>query len=462
MKLITNKYLIFGIVSILYLLWVIWLGNYWFLLGLPIIYDIYISKKVNWTPWKKKNQKNSTVVEWIDALIFAVVAVTLINIFLFQNYKIPTGSMEKSLLIGDHLYVTKLKYGPKMPNTPLAFPFTQNTLPLTKSAKSYIEWPNWGYKRLKGFTHIKNDDIVVFNFPEGDTVVTDRSSESYYAIIRNQAEELEVRDIKNNIPLKSKKEYLLLSRQYVWNQYDVVSRPIDRRDNYIKRCAAIPGDTLTIVDGQAFLNGKPQKNFKDMQFFYNVITDGTRINPAALDRLGVYPDDARENFNGYAIFLTQKNVDILRGFTNVKSVVRMIQPKGQFDMEIFPHNPQYPWNVDNFGPLYVPKKGVTVKLNLNNLCLYDRIINAYEGNKLEVKGNVIYINDKPSETYTFKMNYYFMMGDNRRNSMDSRFWGFVPENHIVGAPRFIWLSLDPTKSFPANIRWSRMFTSASH
>ncbi len=461
MKIITNKYLKFGIAAVLFILWVIWVGNFWLITGLPIIFDIYISKKVNWTPWKKKNRKNSALVEWIDALIFAVVAVTLINIFLFQNYKIPTGSMEKSLLIGDHLYVTKLKYGPKIPNTPIAFPFTQNTLPLTKSTKSYLDWPNWGYKRLKGFTHIKNDDIVVFNFPDGDTVISEMPTLDYYEVVRQHSGELIEMDRRSNRPIKSRQEYLSLSRENIWNQYNVVSRPIDRRDNYIKRCAAIPGDTLKIVAGQAYINGKAQKVFPDMQYKYRVITDNTPINPEALDRLAIYPIDVIESSFGYEIYLTKEIAEKIRGFKNVKSVEKIIMPQGQYSDEIFPHNPSYQWNLDNFGPLWIPKKGVTIKLTINNLCLYERIINTYEGNKLEVKGNVIYINDKPVETYTFKMDYYFMMGDNRHNSLDGRFWGFVPENHIVGAPKFIWLSLDPTKSFPANIRWKRFFTPAS-
>ena len=223
---------------------------------------------------------------------------------------------------------------------------------------------------------------------------------------------------------------------------------------------AIPGDTLKIVDGKIFINGKPQINFTNMQYKYRVVTDNTPINPQAFERLGIYPSDAPETSYGYEIFLTNKNAEILRGFNNVKSVEKILEPQGLYQDDIFPHSPDYPWNVDNFGPLWMPKKGVTIKLTMNNLCFYDRIINAYEGNKLEVKGNVIYINDKPADTYTFRMDYYFMIGDNRHNSLDSRFWGFVPENHIVGAPKFIWLSLDPTKSFPANIRWNRIFTPA--
>lgn len=467
MKFIKNKYVKFGIAGTLYLLWVIWVGSFWLLLGLPVIFDIYVTKKVNWTPWKKRNQKNSTVVEWIDALIFAVVAVTLINIFFFQNYKIPTGSMEKTLLIGDHLYVSKLKYGPKIPNTPIAFPFTQNTLPFTTSTKSYINWPNWGYKRLKGFSTIKNDDIVVFNFPEGDTVALENTAASYYAIVREAARELKIMDQRAGNKLKSDKEYYALGREEVWGRSKILVHPVDRRDNYIKRCVAIPGDTLKIVDGQVYINGKPERHFEDMQFHYTVKTGGLTINPEVFDKLGIYnsnkpeeQNDVRRYDNGdYDIALTEKAVQVLKANTNVKSIERVRNADPYAD--IFPHSPKYPWQQDDFGPLWIPKKGITVKINIDNLCLYERIINAYEGNKLEIKDSTIYINDKPATTYTFKMDYYWMMGDNRHGSSDCRYWGFVPEDHIVGSPRFIWLSLDPNKSFPANIRWKRMFTSAT-
>jgi len=467
MNFIKNKYVKFGIAATLYLLWVIWVGNFWLLIGLPIIFDIYVSKKVNWTPWKKRHQKNSTIVEWIDALIFAVVAVTLINIFLFQNYKIPTGSMEKTLLIGDHLYVSKLKYGPKLPNTPIAFPFTQNTLPFTTSVKSYINWPNWGYKRLMGFSSIKNNDIVVFNFPEGDTVVSENTKAPYYAIVRGRAMELKTMDEKAGKKQLSDKEYYALGRQDIWNNYHIVVHPVDRRDNYIKRCVAIPGDTLKIVAGQLYINGKAQVHFEDMQYHYLIKTDGSGINPEVFEKLGIYhsikegeENDVREYENGvYEIPMTEKVAQALRTNVKVKSVEKLVMNEPYSD--IFPHSPKYNWKLDDFGPLWIPKKGATVKIDMNNLCLYDRIINAYEGNKLDVKDSIIYINDKPATSYTFKMDYYWMMGDNRHGSSDCRYWGFVPEDHIVGSPKFIWLSLDPNKSFPANIRWKRMFTSAS-
>jgi signal peptidase I len=455
------RYIKFAIISILYILWVFWVGSFWLLIGLGVIFDIYITRKVNWTPWKKRNQKNSTVIEWIDAIIFAVLAVTFINIFFFQNYKIPTGSMEKSLLIGDFLYVTKTKFGPKIPNTPLSFPFTQHTMPLTKSTPSFLEWIELPYKRLKGFTTIKNDDIVVFNFPEGDTVVVSDQASSYYSICRRYGYNFKTLDENNNRRLKSDKEYYAMGRNYVWTNEKTVVRPVDKRDNYIKRCVAIPGDTLRLISGDIYINGKPQKIRENFQYNYFVTTDGSRLNPKILEKLGIYNQDQHfDGISGY-IFLNNKNAEILKGYINIKTIKKMTLPIGQYDPEVFPHDTLYKWNKDNFGPLWMPKKGTTIKLTLQNLSIYERIINCYEQNKLEVKGNTIYINDKAVDSYTFKMDYYFMIGDNRDNSLDSRFWGFVPEDHIVGAPKFIWLSLDPEKPLFKKIRWNRLFTSAN-
>ncbi|MFW5751733.1 MAG: S26 family signal peptidase [bacterium] len=455
-----NKYVRFSIAALLYTAWVIWLGNYWFLLGLVVIFDMYISKKVNWTFWKKREGKNSTFIEWLDALIFAVIAVTFINIFFFQNYKIPTGSMEKSLLVGDHLYVSKMAYGPKVPNTPLSFPFTQNVMPVINT-KSYLEWIKLPYKRLAGFREIKRDDIVVFNFPAGDTVVVEYFQQGYHANIRSFAQSFKMNDIQNNKPVKTKTQYEKLAEQYIWDNLTVVVRPVDRRDNYIKRCVAIPGDTLLIEKGQISVNGEPQQEIENVQYKYSIRTK-SQINPKAFERMGIAKDDRAMIPNyGYRIPLTDKNAEKIRQLNNVLSIEKDLAQPGEYDENIFPHDPDYPWNMDNFGPLWIPAKGATVQLNPDNIALYHRIINHYEGNALQVKDGKIYINGEPATEYTFEMDYYFMIGDNRHDSADSRFWGFVPEDHVVGRPVFIWLSLDKDKKFLGKIRWNRLFKSAS-
>lgn len=432
-KIFKNKYVKFGIATTIFILWVIWLGNYWLLLGLPIFYDFYITKKVHWTFWKKRGVKKQTkVIEWVDALIFAVVAATLIRMFLIEAFTIPTSSMEKTLLVGDYLFVSKVSYGPKIPNTPLSFPFAHHTLPLTNSTKSYLEWIQWPYKRLAGFGDVERNDYVVFNFPEGDTVVVQHQDQSYYALVRQ------------------------LGRDFIWNNFDVVVRPVDKKENYIKRCVAIPGDELQIKHGLVYINGQPQEKFEGLQFNYYVRTDGTRINPKALEKLDITDYQIHSN-SEYEFSLTAENYEKIKAFANVKSIVRIEKPDSVRSDYIFPHSPNYLWNEDNFGPLKMPKAGETVQLTIDNLPIYKRIIDIYEENDLKVENDKIFINGQETNEYTFKLNYYWMMGDNRHNSADSRFWGFVPEDHVVGKAVFIWLSLDKNKSFFSKIRWNRMF-----
>ncbi len=453
-----EKYFRFGLAAVIYLLWVIWLGNYWWLFGLIVIFDIYITKKVNWSFWKSRKKKNSALIEWIDALIFAVIAVTIINIFLFQNYKIPTPSMEKSLLIGDHLYVSKVAYGPRIPNTPLSFPFTQNTMPILKT-KSYVEWIKRPYKRLAGFGRVKHDDVVVFNFPAGDTVVTRYPERSYYSVIRDYAKQLEDNDIRYNRLTKDWNEYLVDGRKTVWDDFDIVTRPVDRRDNYIKRCVALPGDTLLIVKGKIFIDGKPIKIYDGVQHRYYVKTNGTPINPKAFERLKVARSDQEKLGNDYILPLSEETAEKLMNFTNVVSVTKYETPDNNYNYQLFPHDSLYKWSLDNFGPLWMPSAGTTIPLTLKNLPLYKRIIEGYEGNRLTVQGDQIYINGEAVQEYTFKQGYYYMIGDNRHSSSDCRYWGYVPEDHILGKPKFIWLSLDEDKRFLGKIRWNRMFKS---
>lgn len=470
-----NRKIRFTIVALSYLLWVIWVGNYWLILGLGIIFDMHITRKVNWTFWKKRDipvKQQGKLVEWVDAIIFAVVAATFIRMFFIEAFTIPTSSMEKSLLVGDYLFVSKVTYGPKLPNTPLSFPFVHHTLPFSDNKKSYLEWLSWDYKRLTGWGEIKRNDCMVFNFPEGDTVCLEKQEASYYQLARHYTRDF----LWKENPMTGKKPF-----------GEIVVRPVDKRENYIKRCVAVPGDKLEIIEGNVFINNNPQENFEGIQYNYYIITKGGRINPKLLKKIGVSLDDQTPNktqyflspdFNGHInswlkdnpqykdvnlsnIFempLTEEMAAKIKEIPIVRDVVRKVQPKGKYNADIFPHSSDYKWNVDNFGPLKIPKKGETVKLDLINLPIYKRIIGHYENNKLWVKDGKIFINGQEANEYTFKMDYFWLMGDNRHNSADSRYWGFVPEDHVVGKAVFIWLSLDKDKTLTeGKIRWSRMF-----
>lgn len=376
--------------------------------------------------------KKSAAREWADAIIFAVIAATIIRTFMIEAYTIPTSSMEKSLLVGDYLFVSKVSYGPKIPNTPIAFPFAHHTLPLTQYTKSYLEWIRLPYYRFPGLRSIDNNDVVVFNYPDGDTVALQMQNQSYYALVRE------------------------MGRENVWRTYDVVSRPVDKRENYIKRSVGIAGDTLEIINGSIFINGKLLPDPPDTQHNYRVYTDGTPLSPRIMDRYNI-TDWGQAATGVYILAMTQEVADQVAKVNNVAEVSKMTRSKGQGERHIFPHDLAYPWNEDQFGPLYIPKKGATIEINPINIALYERVIDVYEGNDLEIKGDNIYINGEQTNTYTFNMDYYWLVGDNRHNSADSRFWGFVPEDHIVGRAMFVWLSLDKNKNFLNKIRFNKTF-----
>ena len=441
-EILSSKWFKFAVVGLIYLLWVIWIESYLWLIGLAVIFDMYVTKKVHWSFWKKRNTpdgKQTKVVEWVDAIIFAVIAATFIRMFFIEAYTIPTSSMEKSMLIGDYLFVSKTSYGPKLPNTPLSFPFVHHTMPLSKTKKSYVEWIQNPYKRIAGFGKVKNNDVVVFNFPEGDTVAVNVQNQSYYSLVRQYG------------------------RARVWQEKEtfgeIISRPVDKRENYIKRCVGIAGDVIELKDGQLFVNGKEQQHFPGMQYDNIVTTNGTGFNKRTLEQLNIAEEDRHEYSNTQYLFpLTQANEEKMKSMKNVTSIKRTLVTAENWDQSTFPFSSKYPWNVDNYGPLEIPKKGQTVKLTIDNLPLYERIIDLYEANDLKVKDNTIYINGSPADSYTFKMDYYWMMGDNRHNSADSRYWGFVPEDHIDGKAVFIWLSLDKDQPFYNKIRWSRLFS----
>ena len=443
-----NRWVKFSIVSLIYLLlFVVWPGNLWMLLGLVFIYDIYISKFMYRLFWRKhkemkaRNKAYKKTAEWIEAIIFATVVASLVRIFVFAMYVIPSPSMEKTLLVGDYLCVSKLAYGPAVPNTPLSFPFVHHTMPFSQTKKSFSECIKWPYHRLKGRGNIKRGDVVVFNFPAGDTVLLENQQVTYYDVLR------EYQNAYGHTR----------GREMLNQQYTIISRPVDKRENYIKRCVGIPGDTLSIRNAEVRVNGRPLTDIPKMQYFYFVQTNGTPISQNAFEEMGLSLEDIDYNqaSRSYMLPLTDENYARIKTMRNVISVERYSPMEG--NLAIFPHDTLYQWNEDNFGPLWIPEKGKTIDLTLETLPLYRRVIETYEGNKVTVEDGVIYINDQPANSYTFRMNYYFMMGDNRHNSADSRFWGFVPEDHVVGKASFVWLSLDKDKSFPANIRWSRMF-----
>ncbi|MBP7076901.1 MAG: signal peptidase I [Bacteroidales bacterium] len=489
---LTNRYFAFGLVTVLFVLWVVWLGNYWWLIGELLIIDIYITRFVRWAFWKpRKDKKMSTLkrktLEWVDALIFAVVAASFIRIFFFEAFTIPTSSMEKTLLIGDYLFVSKVAYGPRVPNTPISFPFVHHTLPLTKKTKSFVTWIQNDYRRLAGWGNIERDDIVVFNYPDGDTVVVQNQGQGYIDIILVKAENMKRRDLAKGKPVLSDKEYYKIARKELWNDpsVDIIVRPVDKRENYIKRCVAIPGDTLEVREGEVYVNRVKQKNIAGKQFKYIVTLKPmeygnfqgvTGIDANELKSLGVNYEDMSvviktangydtENYlkamenglaitNQYLIPLTEENVGKVRAMYNVQSVVKDINEKGNWNIRIFPHSSSFQWNEDWFGPLWIPKKGTTMSIDTSNIAPYERIIGYYEHNTLKIDGAKIFINGKESKTYTFKMDYYWMMGDNRHNSADSRFWGFVPEDHVVGKAWVISFSKDKETG---KIRWDRVF-----
>ncbi len=459
---LTVRHIIGLIVCILFTIFAGWAGWLW-LLFLPLLIDYYFFHKIKWNWYRStKNNLLRNICSWVSDIIFCVLGVTLLNIYFFQNFAIPSSSLEKTLLVGDYLYVDKLSYGPRMPYTPLAIPLVHNTF---LGKKSYSETPTLKYRRLPGRGNVERGDLVVFNFPAGDTVATKVPNPDYYTLVA------------------------LYGRDEVWNNTDtfgeVVYRPVDRRDHYVKRCVGMPGETLQIRQNDLYINGKKQERPEYMQLNYYIQTLSGGLSKQDLESLGISKDDRDRGYislspetsntltslgfdlslNGgnntfYHFPLTDEMYQRLKSDSRVAKIV--VEP----DSEGFtyPVGMQNSWTRDNYGPILIPKKGLTITLSASNLPLYDRCIKAYEGHTLEqTSQGEILIDGTATTTYTFEMDYYFMMGDNRHNSADSRYWGFVPEDHVVGKPVFLWLSLDKDKGFfSGKIRWKRMFHKVSN
>ncbi len=540
MKQFNKKQIIKGAIVIgLYLVFLIWAKSWLGLILVPFIFDIYFTKKIPWGFWKKMEPSFiRTLFSWLDAIIFALIAVTIVNIFIFQNYQIPTSSLEKSLLVGDHLFVSKLSYGPRIPNTPLGIPFAHNTI--GADTKSYLETPHWDYKRIKGLGDIKRNDIVVFNYPSGDTVASLATNMDFYKLAYEIGYNVD-KNIPNLDQLSKLEQLKYFSHVYELGkntittlpQYygNLIQRPVDRRDNYVKRCLGLPGDTLEIRNSQVYINGTINADAKDVQFNYYVQTTGPAIPQKLFKELGINLDDqsivrrdayvedktqsnkvvfhqqgitdeqlellqnkygSSNKYNLYIInkgvtdFLSQKGFDD-EGFAGKNKIIyhipltkemyhrlnsnkalihKMVQEPDAIEISennytgllIYPLNGNTHWDKNNYGPIWIPKKGETITLTLDNYAIYERCIRAYEKNKIEIINGEIFINNIKTNQYTFNMDYYWMMGDNRDNSLDSRYWGFVPMDHIVGKPLFIWLSLEKDNAwFQGKIRWNRFF-----
>lgn len=385
-----------------------------FTLGFYIYYLNYIAD-VNYV--QDRSLKSRTEVgEWVSSIVFAIIAATLVHTYFMQPYTIPTSSLEKSLLVGDFLFVSKFHYGARTPMTVIAAPMVHDSLPLMK-AKSYLKKPHLPYFRLPGFEKIKRNEIVVFNWPV-DTVRFFRDHSNIH-----------------------------------------IDKPIDKKSNYVKRCVGIPGDSLEIREGYIYINGErtvlPDRALP--QYMHKVITGGQQLSAAALKRYNVTEGGFYGDY--YLLNLTDENAGKLKANPIVKNISKLLSPKGEYIDSVFPHSSQYAWSIDNYGPIYIPEAGKTVELNAKSLPFYKRIIEVYENNNVTTRGDEIFINGKLASTYTFKQDYYWMMGDNRHNSEDARYWGYVPFDHVVGKPVFIWFSWDSNgEGIAQKIRWERVFT----
>ena len=379
------------------------------------------------------NYKKSVVREWLDAAAFAVVAATLIRTFVFEAYTIPTPSMEKTLLVNDFLFVSKSAYGPRLPNTPIAMPFVHHTIPGV-NVKSYLEWIHLPYIRWFA-SPITRNDVVVFNFPVNDTLINDEEHGSlvtYYQAVRE------------------------MGRDAVWQNYEdkIITRPVDKRENFIKRCVAIAGDTLQVINGVVHINGKPQEAFPNSERMYKVIDPRkTAVDVDNLKALGITIREEQGDIRtmGSDVYVNITNQEMANMLPANKALFSYFNYSPANDLFPYYDDTTGRWSADNYGPLWIPKKGASIALTADNIKRYERCIGVYEGNKFENRGGKYFINGAEATSYTFKMDYYWLMGDNRHNSLDSRYWGYVPEDHVVGKASLIWFSWE------GGPRWKRLF-----
>lgn len=432
---IKNKIIQLVLFSSIYCLWVLWIGNLWLFIGLLVIIEITLIKKVKWRFWKNKNNPGSLKDDMLDTAFLAIIIAVFLRTFIAGVFVIPSPSMENTLKDGDFILVSKLHYGPRMPMTPVNIPFLYNIIPGTYN-RSYIKNVNFPYKRLKGFSKVKREDVIVFNLPIGDKVIARDTDIDYYAFKRQT-------DIAN--PLDS---------------VDVLTHPIDKRQYYIKRCVGLPGDTLAVKNGQVVINGNKSLNLENIKYNYLIKTDGNEIPYNILKKLKISFDEIKLNKSTwlYELSLTESDAKEIEALPTIKGIRKVERSEGSvFNYSIFPYSIHHLWAEDNFGPLLIPKKGLTVSIDIFNLPLYRRVIEIYEGKKLRLSNDKIYINEELKNNYTFEKDYYFVMGDNRHNSFDSRFWGFVPENHIVGKAIFVWFSYNKRERGLKSVRWNQIF-----
>jgi len=484
-------------------------NDLWFASFLPYIFFVKLgmdptAKYVGLDKFKK--EPSSIIKNWIDPIVFAIIAASIIRGYFIEAFTIPTSSLEKSLMVGDFLFVNKFAYGPKIPQTPLSFPFAHHSFPGT-NAKSYLEWIKLPYFRLPGFGKVDNKDIVVFNYPDGDSVAVKQQNASYYQIVRDvakgQIDEYRAAGANVNENEEKRKAW-----EYVNNNEaqfgDIVARPVDKREHYVKRCTGIAGDKFQIIDGEIFINDKKQEMPENAQHYYFVKAKMDFVNLEYLDKLDIYVTEAYRTtpalnmfkeqkiflealFGGksgygqfldnydvasfkntfekgdtivYCLNMTKATADKVRTDPNVYSVIKRVDMKNSYDDRVFPHNRTYAWNNDNFGPFVLPKAGATVAIDTHNICLYRKVMDTYDDgiHQVEIRGKDVLYDGTPITSYTFKQDYYFMMGDNRHNSADSRSWGLVPYDHIVGSPFFVWLSVKYEENNPVS---GKSFVSSS-